>query len=189
MGVEDKRSRVDEPHVGALNDLARSLRVRDGGVERFVPWFDPDSGGVAAQDLVLMETPGPRTVAVGDLGFSSEDNADPTAAALREARAGAGLARTAYLRCNVVPWPLVDIAGHRRPPLVADLDDARPALQELLSLLPDLELVVAVGAPRSRGSCGCSPQDRRVCPASPGSSGCRTRPRATRGGARRRGRG
>lgn len=146
-----KRDRVDEPHVRALNDLARSLRTTSRGTDRFVPWFDPDCGGTGSRVLVLMETPGPRTVAAGDLGFSSEDNDDPTAAALREAREGAGLERSSYVRWNVVPWPLYDPAGHRRAPVVADLDDAQPALAALLGLLPDLAVVVTVGAPALSG--------------------------------------
>ncbi|SDD43758.1 uracil-DNA glycosylase [Nocardioides lianchengensis] len=150
-----KKERVDDPHVRALNDLARSLRVdaltAGPTAERFVPWFDPDSGGVGARVLVLMESPGPRTVRAGDLGFSSEDNDDPTAAALRHARERSGLTRSAYLRWNVVPWPLYDEAGSRRPPTMVDLDDARPALSALLGLLPDLEVVVTVGAPALNG--------------------------------------
>lgn len=145
-----RRTRVDEPHVAPLNDLARSLRTQGEG-HRFVPWFDPDGGGTTAHVLVLMETPGPRTVAAGDLGFSTEDNTDPTAAALRAARAASGLDRSAYVRWNVVPWPLHDGAGHRRPPRVRDLDEARPALAALLDLLPALELVVAVGTPALTG--------------------------------------
>ncbi|WP_345453113.1 uracil-DNA glycosylase [Nocardioides marinquilinus] len=134
-----------------LNAVVRSLRVAADGVDRFVPWFDPDSGGVGSRVLVLMESPGPRTVAAGDLGFSSEDNQDPTAAALREARVASGLPRSAYLRWNVVPWPVYDGDGRRRPPTVADLDEARPALNAVLGLLPGLELVVAVGAPALNG--------------------------------------
>jgi len=85
--ARSKRDRVDDPHVALLNALARRWRT-DG---RFVPWFDPDGGGVRAQVLLLMETPGPETVAAGDQGVSSEDNPDPTARALCAARAGSGL--------------------------------------------------------------------------------------------------
>lgn len=151
MGHRGKRGRVDDPHVRELNDLTRSWRCGPGGPDRFVPWFDPDSAGTAARTLVLMETPGPRTVRAGDLGFSTEDNDDPTAQALREARAAAGLDRGDYLRWNVVPWPLYDGAGHRRSPQVRDLDDARPALAGLLAALPRLQLVVAVGTPALTG--------------------------------------
>ncbi|MDF1704877.1 MAG: uracil-DNA glycosylase [Aeromicrobium sp.] len=146
----DRRSRVDEPHVFALNALVRAWRAAVDE-QRFVPWFDPDGPGVNARILVLMESPGPRTVAAGDLGFSTEDNDDPTAAALRAARASAGVARDGYVRWNVVPWPTYDATGHRRPPLVRDLEEARPALKELWAALPDLHVVVAVGMPALQG--------------------------------------
>jgi hypothetical protein len=148
----DRRPRVDEPHVAPLNALARQWRTpRDDGRDRFVPWFDPDGPGVSARVLVLMESPGPRTVAAGDLGFSTEDNDDPTAAALREARTTAGMPRDGYLRWNVVPWPTCDSDGRRRPPLVRDLEGARQALTELWSALPELRVVVAVGTPALQG--------------------------------------
>ncbi|MDF9714655.1 uracil-DNA glycosylase [Nocardioides sp. ChNu-153] len=145
--MEDKLRRVDAPHVAALNALARGWRS-DG---RFVPWFDPAGAGTAARVLVLMESPGPRTVAAGDLGFSSEDNTDPTSAVLRAARVEAGLERSHYLRWNVVPWPLHDADGRRRAPTTADLDAARPALRAVLAACPDLAVVVTVGTPALTG--------------------------------------
>lgn len=149
-GAEDKLARIGEPHVRVLNRMVEEWRQGPDG-PRVVPWFDPDGGGVRARVLVLMESPGPQTVRAGRAGFSSEDNADPTAAALRRARSGAGLARLDYVRWNVVPWPLYDAAGRRRAPLVADLDEARPALRGLFDALGRLELVVAVGAPALSG--------------------------------------
>jgi len=142
-----KRSRVDEAHVAPLNDLVRSWRT--GG--RFVPWVDPDGGGTGSRVLVLMEAPGPATVAAGDLGFSSEDNADPTARTFRELREASGLARGEYLRWNVVPWALRDARGRHRPPRVDDLVEAEPALRAVVGALPQLRVVVAVGAPALTG--------------------------------------
>ncbi|MFW6187859.1 MAG: uracil-DNA glycosylase [Actinomycetota bacterium] len=138
---------MDEPHVAPLNALVRSWR--EGG--RFVPWMDPDGGGTAARVLVLMEAPGPATVAAGDLGFSSEDNPDPTARVFRRLREESGLARADYLRWNVVPWALRDEAGRHRPPRVGDLAEAEPALRELIGALPRLRVVVAFGAPALTG--------------------------------------
>lgn len=145
--VEDKRVRVDEPHVAPLNDLVRSWRRED----RFVPWADPDGGGTAARVLVLMEAPGPATVAAGDLGFSSEDNPDPTARIFKALREESGLARGDYLRWNVVPWALRDAEGRHRPPRVEDLAEAGPALQDLVGALPELRVVVTFGAPALTG--------------------------------------
>lgn len=145
--AEDRRARVDEPHVAPLNELVRSWR-REG---RFVPWVDPDGGGTAARVLVLMEAPGPATVAAGDLGFSSEDNPDPTARIFQVLREESGLARGDYLRWNVVPWALRGEDGRHRPPKVDDLVEAGPALRQLVGALPGLRVVVTFGAPALTG--------------------------------------
>ncbi|GEO96293.1 hypothetical protein KTU01_24160 [Kocuria turfanensis] len=144
---EDRRARVDEPHVAPLNALVRGWRA--GG--RFVPWVDPDGGGTGTRVLALMEAPGPATVAAGDLGFSSEDNPGPTARLFKALREESGLARGDYLRWNVVPWALYDAAGRHRPPRADDLAEAEPALRELLAALPELRVVVTFGAPALTG--------------------------------------
>ncbi|MFF0990881.1 uracil-DNA glycosylase [Kocuria nitroreducens] len=145
--VAHKRARVDEPHVAPLNALVRDWR--EGG--RSVPWVDPDGGGAAARALVLMEAPGPATVAAGDLGFSSEDNPDPTARVFKALREESGLARGEYLRWNVVPWALRDADGRHRPPRVEDLAEAERALRDLVGALPELRVVVTFGAPALTG--------------------------------------
>ncbi|WP_424347878.1 uracil-DNA glycosylase [Kocuria sp. CH-021] len=138
---------MDEPHVAPLNALVRSWR--SGG--RFVPWADPDGGGTGARVLVLMEAPGPATVAAGERGFSSEDNPDPTARVFKALREESGLARGDYLRWNVVPWSLRDADGRHRPPRAEDLVEAEPALRELVGSLPELRVVVTFGAPALTG--------------------------------------
>lgn len=139
---------MDEPHVRPLNDLVRAWR-RDG---RFVPWVDPEGGGTGARVLVLMEAPGPATVAAGDLGLSSEDNPDPTARIFKVLREESGLARGDYMRWNVVPWALQNADGRHRPPRVDDLAEAEPALRELVGALPELRVVVTFGAPALNGT-------------------------------------
>lgn len=145
--MTDKRGRVNAPHVAPLNALVRDWR--SGG--RFVPWVDPDGGGTRARVLVLMEAPGPATVAAGDLGFSSEDNPDPTARTFQALRQESGLDRGDYLRWNVVPWALLGEDGRHRPPKVDDLVEAEPALRELVGALPELRVVVTFGAPALTG--------------------------------------
>lgn len=137
---------MDEPHVARLNRLVRRWREQHG----FVPWFDPDGGGVHAQVLLLMESPGPATVTAGDLGFSSEDNADPTARALKAARTVSPLRSEQCLRWNVVPWPVYD-GGHWRAPRAADLREAAPALAEMIAALPRLQVVITFGAAAAAG--------------------------------------
>ena len=147
MSPTAKRARVDEPHVAPLNALVRAWRA--GG--RFVQWVDLDGGGTGARVLVLMEAPGPATVAAGDLSFSSEHNPDPTARIFRALREESGLVRGDYLRWNVMPWALLGADGRHRPPRVDDLAEAEPALRELVGALPELRVVVTFGAPALTG--------------------------------------
>lgn len=145
-----KLARLDQDHVAVLSDLVRSWRQGPDG-RRSVPWFDPDSGGVRARVLLLMEAPGPRTVRDGDGGFCSEENADPTNRALRAARERAGLDQRECLKWNVVPWTPTDRDGRWATPRVGDLEAARPALVALLSHLPELRAVITFGAPALDG--------------------------------------
>ena len=57
--LDTREDRLNDPHVRALMDLVRDLRSR--GLD--VPNVDPNDGGVNAQVLILLETPGPKAVA------------------------------------------------------------------------------------------------------------------------------
>lgn len=113
-----------------------------------MPWFDPHEAGVEARILLLLEAPGRR--AVGS-GFVSPDNDDQTAQNMWTLLREAGIdRRREVVTWNIVPWYIGD--GQRiRPATRADLDQARPALRELLSLLPDLRVVVLLGRKAARG--------------------------------------
>ncbi|WP_116416876.1 uracil-DNA glycosylase [Subtercola boreus] len=144
-GMPSKLARLEERHVAALNGLVRQLRTT-GGSPRVVPWADPDSGGVDARVLVLFESPANLTVSAGASAFSSEDNENATSRSFAAARIEAGMTRRDYLRWNVVPWPLFDAAGVRRPPNADDLDEAQPALAAVIELMPGLSSIVTFGA-------------------------------------------
>ena len=137
---ELKLARLDDPHVAPLNALVRRWRGRG----RAVPWFDPHGGGTGARVLLLLESPGPATMALGERGFSSEDNPDPTARVLRAAREASPLRAVDCLRWNVVPWALGTPEAWRNP-RAADLAEAGPALAEVLQLVPRLRVVVPLG--------------------------------------------
>ncbi|WP_354594117.1 uracil-DNA glycosylase family protein [Frigoribacterium sp. PvP054] len=128
-----------------LDQLVSEWRSSGPERARFVPGFDPSGGGAAAKVLVLMESPGPATIRQGEDAISSEDNSGPTASAFRRARIESGLGRNVYLRWNIVPWAL------GRAPTVTDLDDARPALAQLLDSLPQLRAIVTFGTPALTG--------------------------------------
>lgn len=126
--------------VHTLNALAETWRTAPDGTRRFVPNFDPLSGGTTSRVLVLMQSPGPQTIAAGENAVCSEDNPGPTARAFRAARITSGLARSDYLRWNLIPW-----ATHS-PVRASEIELGRRALGELLPLLPALETVVTYGA-------------------------------------------
>ncbi|MFY0405899.1 uracil-DNA glycosylase [Solicola sp. PLA-1-18] len=129
--------------MAPLNALVE--RWRAGPPARTVPWFDPDGGGVDATVLLLMESPGPRTVEAGAGAITTEDNDDPTARRLHRLRVESGLPRERCVRWNVVPWAL------GRTPTVADLEEARPALADVVALLTRLRVVVPFGTAALNG--------------------------------------
>ena len=139
-----KRRRLDAPDVGVLNELVRRWKRQDA--TRDIPWFDPDGGGVRARVLVLMESPGPKTVRDGEAGFCSEDNDDGTAATFHQVRERSGLLQRDYVRWNIVPWAVYAKDGRWTAPSSQDLIAAEPALGELLAVLSELQLVVCMGA-------------------------------------------
>jgi len=147
--VAAKRARLSAPHVAPLTGFVRGLRAGRGRDD--VPWFDPDEAGIGAWVLLLLEAPGRRATAGRGSGFVSPDNDDPTAANLWAALAAAGVdRRREVVTWNVVPWYLGD-ATRIRAAAVRDLDEARPALRELLALLPHLRVAVLLGRKAAAG--------------------------------------
>ena len=58
--MDERCSRLGQPHVEPLIRLVKGIRRR--GVE--VPNVDPNDGGVCAEALFLLETPGRKAVEV-----------------------------------------------------------------------------------------------------------------------------
>lgn len=134
------------PHIEPLARFAADLRVRYN-IE--VPDFDPLDGGVRARILFLKEKPGPMTSAsrsgrVGS-GFISRDNDDPTAEATFRFMEQAGIRREDTLMWNVVPgW------NGTRKITRQELKEGVAEVRNLISLLPDIEVVVLVGKKAAR---------------------------------------
>ncbi len=116
-----------------------------------MPWFDPTEAGVDARILLLFENPGRRADAVHGSGFISADNNDPSAENMWGIFREAGIDRARdVVNWNIVPWYLGDEnrIGNVR---TVDIDEARPALIDLLSLLPQLRAVVLCGRKAQAG--------------------------------------
>lgn len=122
------------PHMAALEAFRENLE-RDG---RSVPHFDPFDGGVEAELLILLETPGPSTSPVR---FVSIDNPTGTAANLRRFLTAAGIVRTRIILWNIVPW----LSPRRQRPTVPDIKAGVAQSLDLLENLPRLRAIVPAG--------------------------------------------
>ena len=142
--LDTREDRLNDPHVRPLMDLVRELRSR--GLD--VPNVDPNDGGVNAQVLILLETPGPKAVASR---FVSRDNPDPSARNLGRALDDACLARADVVLWNVVPQ-CVSTTEQNRNVCAAKVRDALPALQAFIDQLPKLAVVVFCGRNAQRAS-------------------------------------
>jgi hypothetical protein len=142
--LQERLSRLEEPHVQPLSQWVRRLRQRLGS-DAIVPWFDPADGGVDAEILWLLEAPGPKaTAGRGGSGIVSCNNNDGAAENTWRTRAEAGVDRAAVVHWNVIPYYLGDGTKIRawEP---TDVAFAGPLLGDLLGLLPRLRAVILGG--------------------------------------------
>ena len=142
--IRERRARCDEPHVGDLNTLARSVSTEKGAS---VPLVDPAGGGTRARVLMLMEEHVPcRSAGTGLVSLHAND---PTAGNTMTACERAGLDYADLLLWQVIPWWSRDPGLARRcgrsPSRSEHARLAGPYVVRLLALLPQLEAVVLLG--------------------------------------------
>lgn len=140
-------ARLQEPHIAPLTAFVDRIRkTTDPHAPYWAPYFDPKSGGTSAQVLLLLESPGPK---VSQTGLISADNPDGTAENMSCLLKLAGLSRDRVLMWNSFPWQLsaqqVVVPGENH------LREAAQVTLELISLLPQLKVVVLVGSRAARG--------------------------------------
>ena len=128
---------LSEPHMAPLMALIASWR----SAGYYVPNPDPNDGGINAEALFLLESPGPK--AVGS-GFVSCDNPDPSARNLKISFQRAGLNRSKVMVWNVVPY-CVSSATKNKNASTADIENSAPLTQEFVRLLANLQVVVMCG--------------------------------------------
>ena len=135
------------PHVAGLNEW---VAAKNDGSRLQMPWFDPGDAGQEARVLFLLESPGPKADAKNGSGIISIDNADQTATNLWSLRASAGLQERA-VHWNVVPFYLGTAERRVKAPSPSQVDGGVELLAEVISLLPELQIVVPMGTPAKRG--------------------------------------
>ncbi len=162
-----KKARLREPHVAPINEFVDRIKSElraelvAAGPDGLspppvnVPYVDPDSGGVAAKVLFVLESPaGPAALGSGML---SADNDDPTAKNVWTAYESSGMPRTFGLHWNAVPWYVGD--GKKNAGITkAQEERGRRYLVDLLALAPSIRVVVALGKPAQRSVAGVADQ-------------------------------
>jgi uracil-DNA glycosylase len=136
---------LDLPHVAEIEGYRRTMEARFGAT----PHADPADGGVDAELLILLETPGPRGRAPR---FVSCDNPTGTARNLRRFLAQAGIDRRAIVLWNVVPWLIHAPGARNRAPREREIAAGLAELPGFLRLLPGLRGVVAAGRVAARAT-------------------------------------
>lgn len=61
--VAEKKRRIHDPHVTPLNSLADRIADAEGLRHGYVPYVDPDQGGINARVLVLLDNPSTKAEA------------------------------------------------------------------------------------------------------------------------------
>lgn len=135
--------------MALLNRWVRDLRERLGA-SAIVPWFDPADAGQAARILWLLEASGPRaTHERGGSGIVSCNNNDGTAENAWRTRTEGGVSRRLVAHWNVIPYYLGSETKIRSWG-VSNVTEAGPLLEELLRLLPAVEVVILGGGAAQR---------------------------------------
>ncbi len=140
IAIQSRLARIFEPHISPLTAFVETIR-KETGLIREIPYFDPLDGGINAKCLFLFEAPGPRAV---HSGFISRNNPDESAKNFFELNHQAGLQRELTISWNVVPW-YIGSGTKIRPANKHDIDDGKKYLLNLLSLLPNLRIIVLGG--------------------------------------------
>jgi uracil-DNA glycosylase len=141
-----KQARWDEPHIAPINALSLQM-TREGLGD--VPRIDPDSGGIHARVMFLLEAP--ARAAAHSSGMLSADNDDATAQHVWEAYAESGLRRAWGIHWNVVPW-YVGTDTKIRAVTPAETWQGVRWTRQLLDLLPNLRVIVAMGVAARNGA-------------------------------------
>ena len=134
--------------MSTLDSFVACIRRKHSGTEHYVPGFDPDNGNGAAKYLLVLEAPGPTAC---ETGVISLNNPDQTASNLKEQLDQAGIQSCDMAIWNVVPWYVGDVERNRiRAPTAQEVLDGIEHLKKLVSLLPNLQCIVLVGASARR---------------------------------------
>ena len=126
------------PHVAPLNRLVEEF---GGGERGWLPHIAPVHGGVHAQLLWVLRDPGPAVADPenAEAGFLCVENNDATAARLCELLERAHIPVSCTLPWNAYPWYV------NRAPTVAELRAGVEPLRRVITLMPQLRVLLLLG--------------------------------------------
>ncbi|MEU3472655.1 uracil-DNA glycosylase [Rhodococcus sp. NPDC006774] len=120
-----------------MNEFVDSLREADR--RGWVPYLAPLHGGVGSRVLSVLGNPGAMTQNVSGSAFVSIENADPTSERQCEL-----FAKVEISALDVTPWHAYPWYINRRL-ITSDLDAGGAVLRDLLTMLPNLRVVLLQG--------------------------------------------
>lgn len=129
-----------DAHVLPVNRFVDDLR-RESGL--WMPYLAPTYGGIEADVLLLLQSPGPGTddqEGTGS-GLLSAENDDPSAGLLAQCLDEAGLDQRRVVVWNAWPWLTADGAS----PTSGQIKDGLEPLARLLKILPRVRVLVPMG--------------------------------------------
>jgi len=163
--IKARKQLLHQVHVKPLTDFVHEIKSEQLG--RDVPYFDPLDGGIRAQCLFVLESPGRMTKNKSGSGFISRNNNDETAKNFFEVNVAAGIPRKKTITWNIVPWDISD-DGKKKAPASSDIETGLEYLNRLIDRLPDLRVIVLVGkkAQEVEGELSATHVDIRIdhCP-------------------------
>jgi hypothetical protein len=136
-----QRAKAYDDHVRPINEFVDALRTTGNG---WVPHVAPHHGGVEAQVLVVLRSPGPGTAHGTGSGFLSTENDDATAETMSGLLARADINTRSVVPWNAYPWSIDGV------PSTAQLAAGVEPLVRLTSLLTDVRVVLLHGGEAQR---------------------------------------
>lgn len=139
---QEQTDNIYSPHIKPINGLVDRLKVSENG---WIPYVAPLYGGRNARLLSLLRDPGPKTQVDGGSGFICIENDDPTAELMCQMFDQFNISVSEAMLWNIYPWYI------NQKPSLEQMHMGVDVLEELLNMLPNLEVVMLHGGDAKRG--------------------------------------
>ncbi|OLT42480.1 hypothetical protein BJF87_24680 [Gordonia sp. CNJ-863] len=123
------------PHIEPFNRMVDELST----VEEWMPYVAPLYGGINARVLAIFRDPGPKTQVGSGSGMLCVENDDQSAERHYNFLKNAGIEHDQLMVWNTYPWYI------NRKPSSQEIDRGLGPLKQVVSLCPNLEVVMAHG--------------------------------------------